>query len=131
MIAHFIKIPPLNIVDEPEKWTLADECIYQSALLDAGGAPIRVVVPEGFETDLASIPRIARVFIVKNGLHRAAAIVHDYLCRLGLLFSRVQADRIFLEAMKVCGVPLVRRRLMFWAVSINTARLRLIGKARK
>ena len=130
MIPHFVKIPPLEI-GIYEQWILADECIYQSALLDAFGYPVRVVVYKGFPTDLASIPRIFRFLFVKNGNHRAAAIVHDYLCRLPMAeFSRVKADKIFLEAMKICNVPRIRRRLMYWAVRINTARMQLIGKAR-
>ena len=130
MIPHFVKIPPLRIGDKPEQWFLADECIYQSALLDDDGLPVRVVVPVWFDTDLASIPRILRWLFVQNGNHRASAIIHDYLCRLGMDFSRVTADKIFLEAMKVSSVPRIRRRLMYWAVRINTARLKLIGKAR-
>ncbi|MBU8921770.1 MAG: DUF1353 domain-containing protein [Bacteroidales bacterium] len=123
--ARFVNIPPLDIGTKPEQWILTEACIYQSAL-----TPDLIVVRAGFETDLASIPRIARFFIVKNGRHRAAAIVHDYLCRLKLDFSRVRADKIFLEAMKLRGVPRIRRRLMYWAVRANTSRLKLIGKAR-
>jgi hypothetical protein len=127
---RFINIPPLDIAADPEQWVLTEKCIYQSNLLGDDGEPVLVIVPEGFVTDLASVPRIFRIFIIKNGRHRPAAIVHDFLCRLGMCFSRVTADKIFLEAMKVAGVPRIRRRLMYWAVSINTRRLQLIGKAR-
>jgi hypothetical protein len=129
---EFINIPPLDIGEKPEEWILTEDCIYQSGLLDEEGNPIRVVVPTGFVTDLASIPRIPllRFLIIKNGRHRSPAIVHDWLCRLGLEFSRTMADRIFLEAMKLLGVPRIRRKLMYWAVAINTKRMKLIGKAR-
>lgn len=129
-MARFINIPPLDIDTIPEGWILTEDCIYQSDLTGDDGLPVKVVVPEGFPTDLASIPRVFRFLIVKNGRHRAPAIVHDYLCRLGLDFSRVTADKIFLEAMQVCGVPAIRRRLMYWAVAINTRRLKIMGKAR-
>ena len=122
--AKFINIPPLDIGEKPEEWILTEDCIYQSALI-----MYLIIAPEGFVTDLASIPRIVRMFIVKNGRHRAAAIVHDWLCKLGKDFDRRLADKIFLEAMKILGVPRIRRRLMYWAVAINTSRLRLIGKA--
>lgn len=121
----FINIPPLDIAKKSEHWILTEDCIYESDLW----TPL-ITVPEGFPTDLASIPRIFRFLIVKNGKHRAAAIVHDYLCTLGLDFSRVLADKIFLEAMKLQGVPRIRRRLMYWAVRSNTARLQLMRKAR-
>ena len=124
-MAKFINIPPLDIADKNEHWILTEDCIYQSDLTEN-----IVTVPAGFVTDLASIPRIFRFLIIKNGRHRPAAIVHDYLCRLGLDYSRVLADKIFLEAMKVRKVPRMRRRLMYWAVSANTLRMKLIGKAR-
>ena len=126
----FIQIPPLEIGFKPEEWVLTAQCIYQSDLPGDNNKPVLVTVPKGFITDLASIPRIARFFIIKNGRHRAAAIVHDYLCRLKMEFSRVLADKIFLEAMKISDVPRLRRWLMFAAVRINTARLQLMGKAR-
>jgi hypothetical protein len=132
-MAKFINIPPLDIADKPEQWILTEDCVYLSDYLWPEGNPIKVVVPAGFVTDLASIPRfppLLRFFIIKNGRHRAAAIVHDYLCRLKLDFSRVMADKIFLEAMRLQGVPKMRSRLMYWAVAINTRRLKLIGKAR-
>ena len=124
-MAKFINIPPLDIGKKPEEWILTENCTYQSDLWK----PI-ITVESGFVTDLASIPRIFRFLIIKNGRHRPAAIVHDHLCRLKLDFSRVLADKIFLEAMKVCKVPRIRRRLMYWAVRSNTARMKLMGKAR-
>jgi hypothetical protein len=124
-MARFINIPPLDIGEKNEEWILTENCIYQSDLW-----PERIMVPEGTPTDLSSIPRIFRLFIIKNGKHRPAAIVHDHLCRLGLDFSRVTADKVFLEAMTVLKVPRMRRRLMYWAVAINTSRLKLMRKAR-
>ena len=129
-MARFISTPPLEIGDKPEQWVLHEECVYQSNLIGDGGQAVRVIVPKGFVTDLASIPRIFRFLIVKNGRHRAAAIVHDYLCRLKLDFSRVLADKIFREAMKVLGVPRFRRWAMYVAVRTNTARMQLMRKAR-
>ena len=130
-MARFINIPPLDIGDKPEQWILTEECIYLSDLLDKFGNPFRIVVETGFVTDLSSIPRIFRLLIVKNGRHRPAAIVHDHLCQLDMSeFSRVTADRMFLEAMKILKVPRLRRRLMYWAVRANTSRLKFIGKAR-
>ena len=123
-MAKFINIPPLDIGDK-EQWILHEDCVYQSDLWK----PV-ITVPEGFVTDLASIPRVFRLLFPKNGHHRAAAIVHDYLCRLKLDFSRVLADKIFHEAMKLQGVPWHRRWPMYAAVRLNTARMKLTGKAR-
>ena len=129
--ARFINIPPLEIGDKPEQWLLHEPCVYQSRLIGDDGTPARITVPVGFITDLSSIPRIFRFLIIKNGRHRAASIPHDFLCRKPKLdFSRVLADKIFREAMKVSGVPRLRRWAMYAAVRSNTARLQLIGKAR-
>lgn len=129
-MAKFLNIPPLDIGKKKEEWILTEDCIYITNVKTAAGPKSVVIVPEGFVTDLASIPRVFRLLIVKNGKHRPAAIIHDYLCSLKLKFSRVSADKIFLEAMKVCKVPRIRRRLMYMAVVLNTSRLRLIRKAR-
>jgi len=129
-MAEFINIPPLDIAEESEQWILTEDCIYQSDLNGDYALPELVVVPVGFTTDLASIPRIFRLLFVKNGKHRPAAIVHDWLCRLDLAFPRTVADKIFHEAMRVRGVGRMQARLMYWAVAVNTARLRIIGKAR-
>jgi len=138
MKARFISVPTFDIYDEDtgmwadtENWWLEGDLVYQSELLGEDGNPIKVTVPDGYQTDLASIPRIFRMLFVKNGKHRPAAVPHDYLCRLGLEFPRRVADKIFLEAMKVCGVSRWQRYPMYWAVRTNTERLILIGKARK
>lgn len=120
---RFIATPLLRIADKKEQFILETVLIYQSDLI-----PDKVIVPAGFDTDFASIPRIFRILFIKNGKHRHASIIHDSLCR-DKTFPRVLADKIFLEAMKLCGVPKRRRYPMYWAVRINTARLKLTGKA--
>jgi hypothetical protein len=110
-MAKFIKVPPLKIMGDG-RWQLADILIYESDL-----TILQIVILEGFETDLASIPSWVPEFLIpRNGRHRAAAIVHDYLCRNPTLEERSLADKIFLEAMKVDGVPAWRRYAMYYAV---------------
>lgn len=72
-------------------------------------------IPAGTVTDLASVPRILWAIFPPHGRYAKAAIVHDYLYAEAI-GSKAYADRVFLEAMEVLGVPLVRRKLMFWAV---------------
>jgi len=139
VMAKFIKIPTFDIFDEetgewaePDNWWLDGKLIYQSDLIGKNGKPVLVVVPDRFETDLASIPKFPpglRTLFIRNGKHRIAAVPHDYLCRLGMKFPRRLADRIFLEAMELRGVGKVKRYLMYWAVRANTERMILIGKA--
>jgi hypothetical protein len=122
-MAEFIEIPSLNFHDSGKKFTIEERLVYESDLW-----PDLIIVPAGFVTDLASIPRIFQSLIPKIGKHALPAIVHDYLCRLDG-FDRRLADRIFLEAMKERGVNRIRRRLMYWAVALLTFFLRKRGDA--
>ena len=137
-MALFAKMPTFDIYDEatgkwaePEEWWLEGELVYHSDLLGEDGVPVTVKVPDRYETDLSSIPRIFRLLFIKNGRHRPTAVPHDYLCGLKLGFPRRLADRIFLEAMELVGVKRWKRYPMYWAVRVNTERLILLGKARK
>lgn len=115
-MANFVHIPPLHI-GRSEQWVLDGVLIYQSDI-ELDGKPVRVVVPPGFETDLASIPDIVPNYLIpRNGRHRLPAIVHDYLVRnLYSGMKRSVADQIFREAMGVCNVPAWRRWVMWAAV---------------
>lgn len=108
-MAEFIKIPALKI-GRKGQWELTSDLEYESELL-----PDSVVVPTGFETDLASIPRIFTPLVPIDGLHRAPAIVHDWLCRNPITSKKI-TDKVFLEAMKVCKVRRWRRWAMYCAV---------------
>lgn len=146
-MAKFIKVPTFDIYDEelgiwaqPEEWWLEGEMIYQSDLLGEDGKPVLVEIPDRYNTDLASIPRMFRRVFIKNGLHRPCAVPHDFLCRNSYVkdyrdpkeaFPRRLADKIFLESMKLVGVKRRIRYPMYWAVRANTERLILMGKARK
>ena len=71
------------------------------------------VVPKGFETDFASIPRIFWRVWPPWGPWTPAAIMHD---RLYVTHSttRKEADRRFREAMRLCDVNWFTR-WAFWA----------------
>lgn len=90
------------------------------AYVSAGG--MRVTVPGDFVCDGASIPRILWPLSGGpfEGRHRDAALVHDYLYACGRLgepeYSRATADRIFLEAMRCCGVSAFHARAKWLAV---------------
>jgi len=90
----------------------------ESPLVYATRTNEAIVVPPGFITDLASIPRIFHSLIPVNGRHRSAAIVHDFLYVIQDR-ERAEADRIFLEAMEDSGVRWTQRRLMYSAVRVG------------
>lgn len=99
---------------------------YPVAYIPSEGPPI--VVPAGFETDFASVPRPLVWFLPRTGLWTLAAILHDWLWREDCPRGRCSwrhADRLFREAMQDLGVPLLRRWVMWSAV-----RLAAFGRGR-
>ena len=71
------------------------------------------MVPAGFVTDFATVPRIFFWLVPSYGAYTKAAILHDYLLTEKLV-SRADADGLFRRAMRELGVPFVRRWTM-WA----------------
>jgi len=78
-------------------------------------------VPAGFETNLASIPRIFWNILPPTGKYAKAAILHDWLYTGGKL-PREQCDVVLREGMKALGVETWKRHVMYYSV-------RLFGKS--
>lgn len=95
------------------RWRLVTALVYQS---DVAGQTF--VVPRGFVTDLASVPRLPVVFWLTGGTSNEAAAVHDWLYTEQPV-SRAVADKVLLEASAVTGVPAWRRWLMYWGVRLG------------
>jgi hypothetical protein len=98
------------------QWRVTADFFYATDV-DAIG---RVVVPAGFVTDFASIPRALWAILPPVGRYGLAAVIHDRLYRLGVT-SRGDADRVLLEAMQVCGVSWIVRRLIYVGVRMGGA----------
>jgi len=95
-------------------FTLIDALQYDSDRLGA------IVVPAGFQTDLASIPRSLWTILPPVGKYDAAAVVHDFLYQQPPAgCSRDDADAVLDEAMIVCGVPTWQRRLIYVGVRVG------------
>ncbi|HEY0126101.1 MAG TPA: DUF1353 domain-containing protein [Blastococcus sp.] len=95
---------------DADRWALVDHLVYQ-------GRRDRFVVPAGFRTDFASVPRPVTWLVPRFGAYTLAAILHDWLVTEGLRTRAVtprQADGIFRRVMRESGVPVLRRWLM-WA----------------
>lgn len=75
-------------------------------------------IPIGFVTDYASIPRILRPIITGHDNTKKPAVLHDYLYRKGI-GKRKWADKLFLVAMKECGVPWWKRRMAYRGVRLG------------
>jgi hypothetical protein len=74
-----------------------------------------IIVPKGFITDFASVPRLFWRLFPPFGKYTPAAVLHDYLCRKPG-FSRAEADKIFLHHMESLGVPFYKRYPMYLGV---------------
>lgn len=79
-----------------------------------------IIVPKGFNTDFASIPRIFWSLIAPIGKHTLAAVLHDFLYTYGynLGISRKQADKIFYQAMIDSKVARITTNIMWFCVRV-------------
>ncbi len=102
-----LRVEPATDKDDGN-WRLLEALIYDS---DVAGRVI--VVPVGFVTNFASVPRIPIVYELAGDTSSEAATVHDYLYSTHLV-SRDVADAVLREASAVSAVPWWRRQLM-WA----------------
>jgi len=113
-----------------EEWYLERRIAYRDRHLGD------IVVPRDkrtFTTDLTSVPQLFTWLVPRTGTHLAAALVHDALTPpFGQddepdwvvppdAVTQMQADRVFRDAMADLGTPLIRRWMVWSAVSIPTA----------
>lgn len=80
--------------------------------------PIRIVVPRGFVTDLASIPKILWPILPKDGIYARPAIVHDFHYWVqDKEWPKELADKTFLIGMKELKVSKLKAATIYYAVS--------------
>lgn len=97
----------VNISNNGRTYVLAEDVAFR----DEG-----ILVPIGFRTDFASVPKFLWSIFPPTGFYQRAALLHDYAyCRHKYLnLSRWACDAIFLRQMKRDGVG-VRTRYTLWA----------------
>ena len=111
-MSHFKTRLIAELVDDKNGiWVLASPLVYCSELVG------NIVVPEGFHTDFASVPRLPVAYTIAGNTAQWAAVIHDYLY-VHKTLPRHVCDAVFLEAMAASGVPLWRRKLMWLAVRV-------------
>jgi hypothetical protein len=82
-----------------------------------------------FRSDLASVPAVFTWLVPRSGIHTPAALLHDGLMagpggsrlHVGPAVDRIEADRIFRDAMATVGTSWARRWLIWTAVTLATA----------
>lgn len=82
----------------------------------------RIVVPTGFVTDFASIPRVLQVIIPPRGVYNRPAVVHDFLYNKAPIdpmtdkrCTQARADSIIKEACENCD----NRTSQRWAIYLG------------
>jgi hypothetical protein len=115
--------PPLvvrRVTDQ--RWEVVEPQVYR-------GARDTFVVPAGFRTDFASVPRVVVWLFPRFGPYTMAAVLHDWLVTDGIASGAVSprdADGLFRRVLRELGVAPVRRWLMWtgvrWGALVNPAR---------
>ena len=84
-----------------------------------------ICVPAGYKTDLASVPRPARVVVARAGPHLEACVVHDWLYEAWIVTGasphpsmKVFADDVLRAAMEEANV----RRHTAWTIFMACSR---------
>ena len=92
-----------------------DSMVMSDLTYRIGDTALTIIVPAGFVTDFASVPRVFWSVLPPTGTYSLAAVVHDYLywdqgC------TREQADQLLRAAMVESRVGTVQRDLIYEAV---------------
>lgn len=99
------------------KFVLVSDVVF---LLDFKKEIYSILIPEGFSTDFASIPKCVRNIIENVGKYNDQFLLHDWMYskKSDLKFTRKEVDQIMLEKLKEYGMNLVKRNVIYNAVRI-------------
>lgn len=116
---HTKIVPPCKVGRSSQTYVLDDDFEYESGVLG------RIVVPTGFCTDFASIPRPAFAYIdPEDRVILYPSVIHDYLYSMmgklpdGRTYTREQADQVLREAMELAGARIDQRFIVYHAVRL-------------
>ena len=77
-----------------------------------------IVIPVGYKTDFASVPRMLRGIVQPGGNHNLATLIHDWLYD-NQLYSRKFADQEMLYWLKMIGCSKIKAYTMYYAVRLG------------
>ena len=111
---------------DDEHWEMLADLRYVSALCRC-----MFVIPAGFVTDYASVPRAPLTYLLFGGRGNAAAVVHDYLYQIHLPgVDKPRADLVFREALVALGYGSATCWTMYKAVDLFGATAYASGPTR-
>ncbi len=106
--------PTVRAFGDNKFWVTVEDMVYV-----VGQTQDRIVVPKGFVTDFASIPKILwSTGLSPHGQYSRAAVIHDFLC-WSQACTRAQADRLLVIAMKESKVSTFDDVVVYAGVSIG------------
>ncbi len=111
-MSKFTNVLIVSPYPDGRTWYLRSEFGYDRGAEDSGNT---IMVPVGFATDFASIPRPFWAILPKWGKYGNAAVIHDFLYFRQDL-PRKEADDVLREAMVVLKVVLWQRFVIYHAV---------------
>jgi len=88
--------------------------VERETVFRIAGSEQPIVVPAGFVTDFASVPRAFWAGLSPHGQYSRAAVLHDFLYWTQSC-TRAQADRLFLLMMRQSGVSPANRQTIYRA----------------
>lgn len=109
----------VRFLNELELVVLIDERfrLLSSFIVDVGDVEL-IKVPEGFETDLASVPRLPIVYLAVGNRGHKAAVLHDWLYATNY-FPRYMCDKLFYEGLLESGVNYSYAKAMYYGVRLG------------
>jgi hypothetical protein len=80
-----------------------------------------IKVPEGFETDLASVPRLPIVYMMVGNTGHKAAVLHDWLYATNY-YPRHKCDLLFYHGLRESGIGYINAKAMYLGVRLGGAK---------
>lgn len=116
-MARFLTPLDVRLIDDttPPRWRLLSDLVYFSDLLGVR------IVPAGFETDFASVPRLPLFFWLAGDTCHKPATLHDWLYSAEGKVGRDIADLALREASEATKVSAWRRWAMWAFVRVGGA----------
>lgn len=93
-------------------------CSDYTAFLKINDKEVSITIPEGFESDGGTIPRVFGYF---SDLAFRGYFVHDYIYTTNI-YSRKEADKILKSCLEYEGVSFMDRNIIYLAVRLFGAK---------